>query len=77
MKVKEGSWTNNMINNNFSCFSEYTQFISTEMIYRAGLSSSGCHRNCFSFTYENEMQDFGKEGKNVIRCTIETQTIPK
>ena len=55
----------------FLCFSEYMQFTSIDDIYKTSMiSSSGCHRNCISWTYANEVQDMEKEGKNVILINV-------
>ena len=44
---------------------EYHQFNEIEEIYKNSMiASSGCQRNCISWTYENEVQDVEKEGKN-------------
>ena len=53
-----------MLGVNITIFAEAVRFMQVEEIYKTSMiASSGCQRNCASWTYENEVQDMDKEGK--------------
>ena len=53
-----------MLGVNITIFAEAMRFMQVEEIYKTSMiASSGCQRNCASWTYENEVQDMEKEGK--------------